>query len=264
MNDPATDKLKRAILADFPRFKDTDQFQFSCGKHVSCFNQCCSDVNIALTPYDVIRMKNRLGISSGEFIDKYTLIPFHSKQQFPVVFLRMRDNEKKTCHFVTPDGCSIYSDRPWACRMYPIGVASPSETSHDEKFYFLLEEEQCLGHESGPTWTIRSWMDDQGVPEYDLMGEEFKEITLHPFFLNGGQLDPSKMDMLMMVLYDIDKFRRFVFESTFLKRFRIKGAKKARKDDIELLRLGFQWLKFCLFGEKTVELIEQKKPSWGR
>jgi len=239
MNDRAADNLKRAILADYPRLQESDTFQFACGKQVSCFNQCCCDVNIALTPYDVVRMKNRLGISSGEFMDRYTVIPFTSKQRFPVVFLRMGNDEKKSCRFVTPQGCSIYSDRPWACRMYPVGVASPAESNEEEeKFYFLLEEEQCLGHRAGPVWTIRSWMDDQGVPEYECLGEEFKAISLHRFFLEGGQLEPAKMDMLMMSLYDVDRFR----------------AARARKDDVELLRLGFRWLRFCLFGEKTLEL----------
>ena len=263
MNDPATDRLKRAILADYPRLKETDQFQFSCGKHVPCFNQCCSDVNIALTPYDVLRMKNRLGITSGKFMDKYTIIPFSPRQQFPVIFLRMRDEEKKTCPFVTAEGCSIYSDRPWACRMYPIGVASPSESDKQDKFYFLLQEEQCHGHKDGTLSSIRSWMDDQGVPQYECLGEEFKEITLHKFFLTGGHLEPAKMDMLMMALYDLDKFSEFVFQSTFLQRFKIEDSEKAKNDDVELLRLGFLWLKFCLFGEKTVELIHppQTKPG---
>jgi len=43
-------------------------FQFNCNPGVSCFTQCCQDVTIVLTPYDVLRLKNGLKISSGEFM----------------------------------------------------------------------------------------------------------------------------------------------------------------------------------------------------
>ena len=39
-------------------------FQFQCYPGVSCFTQCCRDVTIVLTPYDVLRLKNCLKMSS--------------------------------------------------------------------------------------------------------------------------------------------------------------------------------------------------------
>ena len=35
---------------------------------IACFTRCCRNIDILLTPYDVIRMKNRLGITSTEFL----------------------------------------------------------------------------------------------------------------------------------------------------------------------------------------------------
>ena len=141
--------------------------------------------------------------------------------------------------------------------MYPIGVASPAE-GDDEKFYFLMQEEVCQGHGHPKTWTVGGWIQDQGVAPYDELGEEFKEITLHEFFLKGHSLKPSHMEMLVMVLYDLDKFRRFVFESTFLDRFEVDETlvKMIRDNDVELLRLGFRWLKFSLFGQATMKIRE--------
>jgi hypothetical protein len=49
-------------------------FRFHCSPGVACFTRCCADVTIALTPYDVIRLKNALGISSDAFLEKYTMI----------------------------------------------------------------------------------------------------------------------------------------------------------------------------------------------
>ena len=52
----------------------THVIEFSCHKGISCWNACCSNIDISLTPYDVLRMKRHLGISSTEFLkEKYGL-----------------------------------------------------------------------------------------------------------------------------------------------------------------------------------------------
>ena len=48
------------------------KFQFHCHPGVACFNACCKGIDIALTPYDILRLKNRLGISSTEFLVRHT------------------------------------------------------------------------------------------------------------------------------------------------------------------------------------------------
>ena len=55
-----------------------DTFYFRCHPDVSCFNRCCRNLNLFLYPYDVVRLKQCLGITSDEFLDKYVnvvLIP---------------------------------------------------------------------------------------------------------------------------------------------------------------------------------------------
>jgi hypothetical protein len=71
------------------------------------------------------------------------------------------------------------------------------------------------------------------------------------------------MDMLFMVLYDLDKFRRFVFESSFLAKFALPETEieEVRTDDVALLRLGFRWLKFCLFGEQVMEIRDEVRQA---
>jgi hypothetical protein len=67
------------------------------------------------------------------------------------------------------------------------------------------------------------------------------------------------MEMYYMVCYNLDKFRRFLFESTFFDRFEIDEARREamRNDDVELLKFGFEWLKFSLFGEKIMKIKEE-------
>ncbi|MGQ9570276.1 MAG: YkgJ family cysteine cluster protein, partial [Thermodesulfovibrionales bacterium] len=97
------------------------RFRFRYHKGIKCFTKCCSNINILLTPYDVVRMKNRLGMSSEEFLDSYTYMEIDDKSKQPLLKMKMRNDDKKSCPFVTDAGCTIYSDRPANCRYYPIG-----------------------------------------------------------------------------------------------------------------------------------------------
>ena len=251
------ERLQEKILADYPRLGPDDTFKFACHPGVSCFNRCCADVNIFLSPYDVLRMRKRLGMKSSDFLDKYTLLPVHKDMKTPVVVLRMNDDGVKTCPFLTDQGCGIYSDRPWPCRMYPLGLAAQKDTPdgwRGDRFYFLLQEEVCKGFDEPREWTVRQWLDDQGLDEYDEWGEGFKELTLHKYFEEGGVLSPEKLHMLFTACYDLDKFREFVFNSTLLERFDVDEdfIEEMRYDDEGLLRFAFLWLRFSLFGEQTV------------
>ncbi len=257
--DDPREQLQEKILTDSPRLGPDDTFKFACHPGISCFNKCCGDVNIFLSPYDVLRMKRRLEMTSGEFLDKYTLLPVQKGMKTPVVVLRMKDDDAKTCQFLTDEGCGIYSDRPWPCRMYPLGLAASKDTPdgwRGERFYFLMQEEGCQGLCEAKDWTVRQWLEDQGIDEYDEWGEAFKELTLHDFFETGGTLTPDKMHMLFVACYDLDKFREFVFESTLLDRFEVDEdfVEQMRYDEESLLRFAFLWLRFSLFGEETVKV----------
>lgn len=250
------DRMKEKILTEYKRLHSSTPFQFSCHPGVSCFNECCGDVNIFLTPYDIIRLKNRLGLTSGQFLDRHAVIPFTKEAKFPVVLLRMGDDEKKQCEFNKPEGCGVYEDRPWACRMYPLGVASPAEDSEelDEEFYFLLNDGFCKGHCEKHEQTIDEYKKNQGVAEYDAQGELYKKLTTHRFFREDRKLSPQKMDMFFMVCYDIDAFRKFVFKSSFLDKFVLEdeAIEKIKADDVALLEFGYKWLHFALFAEPTL------------
>ena len=70
------DNLKKEILKEYPRLDEQSSFSFACHKGVPCFNECCGDVNIFLTPYDILRLKNNLNMSSEKFLAEHTIIPF--------------------------------------------------------------------------------------------------------------------------------------------------------------------------------------------
>jgi hypothetical protein len=185
----------------------------------------------------------------------------------PVVVLRMNDDEAKSCQFLTEGGCGIYTDRPWPCRMYPLGMAAQKDTPdgwRGDRFYFLMEEAGCKGFGEPKECTVRQWLEDQGIDEYDEWGEAYKELALHKFFEDGGTLPPERMHMMYTGCYDLDKFREFVFESTLLEKFVVDEdfVEEMRYDDEVLLRFAFLWLRFSLFGENTVQMKTEAVESF--
>lgn len=238
----------------FEPFKG-DIFHFNCHKAIACFNKCCAKLNLALTPYDVLRMKNRLSIPSDLFLDRYTVTKMEKQKRFPTVRLKMDDTGGNSCPFVSPSGCEIYEDRPGACRIYPLGRASAViEGIRDTKEkFFMVKEPHCLGFQEEKSWTIDQWLGHEGLEEYHTMNDLWLEIVSSKKSL-GQQGDATKkIQMFFMVSYNLDLFRRFLFESKFFKRFDVSPAliEKMASDDVELMKFGFSWLKFSLFGEKN-------------
>jgi Fe-S-cluster containining protein len=101
-----------------------DTFEFACGPEVPCFTECCGRLELLLTPYDVLRLRKRLGISSADFLDTHTIMRWATGHGFPEIMMKMDSDNDKRCPFVTPRGCSVYEDRPGACRIYPLGRAA--------------------------------------------------------------------------------------------------------------------------------------------
>ncbi len=228
------------------------KFRFSCHKGVACFTKCCRNVTIFLTPYDILRMKNRLGISSDEFLRKHTRTLVSSPQSLPVVVLKMSEQGDKPCQFLTPDGCSIYEDRPWSCRLYPLD----KDSAEEDEFRLIVGEDFCYGLKEPKEWIVEDWLEDQGFIAYDNMNMLFEQITGSEAGWKDKVPDASVIDMFFMTAYNIDKFRKFIFESSFLEHFEVDQSTQDRikTDDQELLKFGFKWLKFGLLGERTMIL----------
>jgi len=231
-----------------------DEFTFSCNSEVPCYNTCCRDINIFLTPYDVLRMRRGTWLPSGEFLKRYT-IALLGEEGIPLVVLRMMEDQDKTCPFVASDGCSMYRDRPWSCRMYPVFPVSSEEQE------FLIEEKAtCHGFRGDKTSTIREWKRDQDIDIYDKMNDFYKDITLHDFFQKGNKLDSGKAKLLYTACYDLDAFRRFLFETRFFDIYDVEEEviEKIKEDAEELLRFGYRWVRFSLFSENTLKLKDKE------
>jgi uncharacterized protein len=254
------------ILAGRRQLGPEDTFEFGCHPGVSCFTDCCADINIILTPLDVLKLSRRVGMETGEFLTKHTLTPLSRHLQLPVVVLKMDEENEERCPFLGEQGCGVYEDRPWACRMYPVGSALPPARAgvEPEPIYFLFEDDFCKGREETAGWTVSQWLENQGIDDRDDLEVGHREIVSHPWFIGGTrQLDPKRIEMYHMACYNLDTFRRFVTESTFLSRFEVSDeeAKVLETDDEALLKFAYRWVRFALFAEPTIKVREDAKPK---
>ena len=239
------------------RINKDDAFNFRCHPDVACFNRCCRNLNLFLYPYDVVRLKRRLDLTSDEFLDQYVDVILRPSNFFPEVLLRMSSTAKKTCSFLTIDGCSVYPDRPDTCRTFPFeqGMLYDAETKKDTPVYFFKPPDFCRGHEADDEWTISEWFEDQEAGIYHKMSMQWAGLKRlfqdDPWGLEGPE--GSKARMAFMATYNIDRFREFIFQRSFLKRYKIKSAllKKLKTDDVQLLKFGFEWVKLFIWGIKS-------------
>jgi Fe-S-cluster containining protein len=245
------------------KYKLDSHFKFACHKGKECYTHCCSDLNLILTPYDIIRMKNRLGLTCDQFLAVYTQPEILSRTRLPVIRLQMTDDEKKSCPFVTPQGCTIYEDRPVTCRYYPLGTAAFREQEIEptgEDFYFMVREAHCLGFKEDKDWTVKAWRKDQGVELYDEINKGWMEFMLRKkSFGFQAELSEESRAMFFMVSYNVDRLRRFIFESSFLEKYDAEKdlLEKIKSDEVALLRFGFDWLQSALFGANRVKLKDR-------
>ena len=237
------------------------KLKFRCHKDIKCFTKCCSNIEIMLTPYDILRLRDRLGMTSEEFLTKYTYAKVDGKTSHPLLMLQLNDDKERRCPFVSEDGCKVYTDRPANCRYYPVGQGTIKKEGKDgpelEDFYFIIDEPHCYGFDEKKTWTIASWREDQEVDKYDDVNKDWKPLMLRKN-LPGKELDEKKQMQFFMASYDQDKFRRFIFESDFLNIFDIdeETVEKLKTDDVELIKFGVKYITYVMMLEESLKLKE--------
>jgi Fe-S-cluster containining protein len=242
------------------RIRPGEGFRFRCHPGIGCFKRCCRNLNLFLYPYDLLRLRARLAVTSDELLDRHVDAVLRPGRHFPDVLLRMSENEEKTCPFLGAEGCRVYPDRPDTCRTFPLeqGLLHRDEGKADEPVFFFRPPEFCLGQHEGRKWTVPEWVEDQQARDYHRMTIRWAQVQRlfqnDPWGVEGPTGRRAKM--AFMAAYNIDRFREFVFGSSFLKRFKVKPEllRKIQTEDAELLLLGFDWIKLFLWGIRSKSL----------
>ncbi|MFP4160242.1 MAG: YkgJ family cysteine cluster protein [Desulfobacterales bacterium] len=247
-----TEKTERTVYGT--RTEVTGKkFRFACHPGVRCFTRCCRNPDMYLYPYDVIRLKNRLEMDSERFLEMHTYTAVRDNPYFPHVMLKMSEAEGRPCRFLTGQGCSVYEDRPFSCRAYPLepALSRQSDSMSGDRF-FVVRHPYCEGHEQDVSWSVSSWIEDQELGPFLEMNRRWAEIDTMLRRDSWGEkgFEHPAFKMVFMACFNPDRFREFVFNSSFLRRFSVSGERLAgvEKHDEELMHLGFDWVEFILAG----------------
>jgi Fe-S-cluster containining protein len=201
----ADDKLSGQVLPIMPG----EVFSFLCHKHVSCFTDCCRELELIITPYDVLRLRRATGLQSSELHQRYIIEEFTDDDRFPRFYLSMVDDGRASCVFVNHAGCSIYDHRPGACRTYPLGrgTARDPDTGVVSERFIVLREPHCCGFKEKTVQTIQSFMNSQELEPYNRFNDLLTAITQHPSWADGMQPNEIQINLFRLALYDLDTFR---------------------------------------------------------
>ncbi len=256
---PADGERARSAEADLAsRAEKLDaerRFPFACHRELACWNSCCVNESLFLTPYDLLRLKNRLGITSGRLLDERVATGFDPAFGAPLVRLQMTP-ESGRCPFAGPEGCAVYEDRPTACRVFPLGhgVAGGGD-DNAEGFYYLLDDtERCHGLAASKVRTLTQWKLDQALDRYG----HYNDLTdrlVYPTRLGVPTAEEAAfVGGLFMTLFDLDRFRAMVFDGPLLDDLSATPEEllAARTDDETLLTLALRRVARLLGREASV------------
>ncbi len=241
----------------------SSRFKFRCYPGIGCFTKCCSGIRIILSPYDIFRLKSRLGKSCLEFLNDYTIPMTIEGSSLQTVGLKMKDDELRSCPFVTPEGCTVYTDRPLTCRYYPIGMGMMKKDTGKtgEDFFIKVKEDHCLGHNEETVWTIKEWRQDQESDLYDEMNNDWMAIVLKAKTLGRVEFSQRSLELFYIVSTNLDLFRDMAFSPRFIEAYQLapETLQKLAEDELELLKFSLKWLRFVTFDEGDFKVDQEAR-----
>lgn len=226
----------------------TDRFAFCCHPGVSCFTECCRMLELALTPYDVLRLRQATGYSSEKLLSEYIISEQDPGEPFPRFYLTMVDDGRASCVFVGKEGCSVYDDRPGACRAYPLGraVSRNDKAGHRER-YVLLREPHCQGFNATTEHVPQSYMENQQLMVYNRFNDSVMTLLQHQAIRDGFIPSHNDIELFILTLYNLDAFRALLQEDRFDLAIASPAEKSKLLDDEYLLDFGIEVLHKNLF-----------------
>ena len=155
-----------------------DLLSYSCRQ---C-GTCCQSIGVQLSPLDVWCLARKLGLSTGQVLERHAQLQLEKRSGRLYVFLR--GALEGSCSFLTNQLCTIYDARPGACRMHPIGSYMGLVEGEDGPVSFWGFERRispsCPGWEPGrdSQATLRDYIAGQGA------GARISLHLLYTDFLN--------------------------------------------------------------------------------
>lgn len=237
-------------LPGFVHKLDRDEkFTFACHKGVGCFTECCRLLDLALTPYDILRLRRATGLDSRGLLDRYVIIEQETDGAFPRLYLTMVDDGRGSCPFVSSNGCSVYQHRPGACRVYPLGRAARQDKSGKiEEQFVLVKEEHCRGFEEDTCQTAEHYSIEQGMTEYCVFNDALAALLHNEKTCQEFTPTTTEKELFLLVLYNLDEWRSILLRGAYDSIDSNTAHTVGQSADEDLLLFSLKWLSKKIFG----------------
>lgn len=145
---------------------ESDLMQLSCGVD-GCDSNCCkASAPIVLNPYEIALICRESAMSYEDLLD---IVDTDRANGFPLVMLP----RNPVCHFWEPSGCRIYTARPLACRLFPIGRVFDGLQSR----LVLPGRNICQGLAPSPAGTVAEYVKNQNAGMQIQMADRWIEFV---------------------------------------------------------------------------------------
>jgi Fe-S-cluster containining protein len=189
---------------------------------------------------------------SGAFLEQYVIIAWEVGQIFPSCYLTMVDDGRASCVFVKKTGCAVYTDRPGACRAYPVGRgARQNKDGTREELFVLIREPHCRGFEETPVQTPPRYFADQELEPYNQANDAILPLLQHERIRQGFRPGKEQLHQFILALYNLDMFRQEMADGRISMNRPLSAMElqALTGDDEQLLLLGVRWLLQEFFDE---------------
>lgn len=190
---------------------------------------CCRNLEIVLTSFDILEAACFLKISTLEFCEKY--VAFHIGQNSHLPIAMLKHIQHGECAFLKERKCSIHPARPSVCRLYPLGRVTRCDLKKGttEDVYFMQKHQKCPGINSGHGTTFEKFSKAGQLKEWAKGSKLFHDGMLRlieNFHLE--RLTRTHHLPLTLLLYAPDSF------------VQLKQPTGIRDDSYQLVSIGFE------------------------
>ena len=173
------------------KLNSNTSFTFSCKL---CGN-CCKEMLIRLTPFDILNLAAGLNLPTYDFIEDYVV--FLKAPNIPWFIAALKHVKKGECLFRQGKKCKVHPYRPLPCRLFPVGRT-------DEGF-ILQKTAYCKGHNSNQEYNLADWLKEAGADPYLKMSQEYYQFMLKiADKYDLEKLGSKKSKMFYKLLFDFD------------------------------------------------------------
>jgi Fe-S-cluster containining protein len=123
--------------------------------------RCCYDKRIQINPYESARLARNLGQTSTEFRAAWTGDGAGTV---------LKQTDTGACVFLGENGCTVHSDRPLVCRLYPLGRRVSSDGA--ESFSRTDGHPQSAGEFTNDS-TIAQFLEGQDIAPFARAADEY-------------------------------------------------------------------------------------------